>query len=911
MAYRAQSRVAFAPANRLAPVGPHAPGEPLAVGGAAPGVVRTDAWRAAFPVGVYVDCNNLPDATWPLLLTQPDGVAALGLDAFFLLNFAPWWQGGDTGVDWLAQADAGKPYGRTRLVVLPNGRYDAAGNSLDGAAWYGTAHDPAFHTAARADALAPPVLDALADNPSVLHWSTRDDAIAANRADDAATMALAFERYDPKRPASATYIQDVTVSGSQPTMRLFVPYAYPCGVVPNTTTPTQEGDFHSGVFESSADHGGGGGDWIDYVRGVFGGRPAGCQFWMGLQAMGRTSGFASDLDYREPTVNEYAMQAFMAIGEGAHGIFWFAWDTQQWWRGLDHPNRADARAAVAAVASRLTPVIRARLLGTAKVADAFATTGGGSSGYPVNYPRAYVSTLKDAAANATYAVVVSRSSSATTVTLSSGTLSGGYLIDLETGERFKLGDAIPFAAFGCRLFWWDADVGVPRWRPRGDETASASWDAHRANPASPNSRATINPHPKQVTATDGNLQALVDGVPDNTTIYLPGGIAYQSVVDLIGRHGIHFVAQNPANRPVLHTVHVLGMEMARRYHGATVPYGMLHTMIAAPTDPKRTTDFLRQWKEPPATDIHFKGIDFVSDGTPVFLVYDFHPGDNVYYRSWYQGTAITFRVARDCLVEDCTFRGYAAGNDNGPPPAVPTIDASLTTPGEGGMVMGDVNCTNVVVRNCTFGVSETHKLWFGTFFDGARGCVFYGNDFRGGSWQSGHQIFFCNDDYTWDVEMDGQIDRWLDQRCAQYNCLVNNQYPATNGVNIEFAGWRNLVKGNTMTANASVPQFVKITFRCSKLWDRGDGYEMLGNEVIGNTVVNGSIVRAFLVYDNTNADGGCPGSPPAPNPARGRIGGGTVAGNTVTGGTVAAWSGLWPGQTNPLDVPDTVSGNTP
>jgi hypothetical protein len=131
----------------------------------------------------------------------------------------------------------------------------------------------------------------------------------------------------------------------------------------------------------------------------------------------------------------------MAVGEGATGIFWFTYSSQQGWIGLrDAPALFDE---VGMLARRLGP-LRPTLLQAHRAPDQFAVAGVGQP---------YVSTLASHDGTKRYAVVVNRGacSESAVLTVTSSTLHG-QLRDLETGQQFSLGQGISFAPGDGKVF---------------------------------------------------------------------------------------------------------------------------------------------------------------------------------------------------------------------------------------------------------------------------------------------------------------------------------------------------------------------------------------------------------------------------------------------------------------------------
>jgi len=209
-----------------------------------------------------------------------------------------------------------------------------------------------------------PLLDELAPHPSLKGYSTIDEPSRALKTK--LTIATeVFEALDPTRPAMPTLIgldrAAMLFGAARPHVMLID--VYPIG-------------YRNGPGEfSMAGFGYPGVDFVQYIRAVTRDKPVETPLWVILQA----HSFRQAL--REPSPAELRAQQWLAIGEGATGIFWFVYSSQQGWRGLrDNPALYDE---VSSLSRRLQP-LRERLMDARKEADRFAISGG---------DRPYVSTL--------------------------------------------------------------------------------------------------------------------------------------------------------------------------------------------------------------------------------------------------------------------------------------------------------------------------------------------------------------------------------------------------------------------------------------------------------------------------------------------------------------------------------------
>jgi hypothetical protein len=170
-------------------------------------------------------------------------------------------------------------------------------------------------------------------------------------------------------------------------------------------------------------------DFVDYIRFLARHKPVSTPLWLILQTHRYDSGDLHAL--RQPTIEEVRQQNWLALGEGATGVFWFVYSSQQGWTGLrDNPELFHE---VAVFAHRLRP-LRGTLLGLNRVSDRFQVSSRG---------RAYVSTLSTADGSALYAIAVNRDcDQAQELAIQAPTLRGA-LVDMESGQRYELGQSIP------------------------------------------------------------------------------------------------------------------------------------------------------------------------------------------------------------------------------------------------------------------------------------------------------------------------------------------------------------------------------------------------------------------------------------------------------------------------------------
>ena len=253
------------------------------------------------------------------------------------------------------------------------------------------------------------MVDQLKVHPSIRGYNLIDDA----RPDKNELMRLAvqvFRERDPGRPASPMMVEGdlgrQVFDYVQPDA--FLTYNYPA------------------VRPRHLAHGGE--TFVNEIRYTTQTKPSSVPLWLVLQTHRCAVRTATKLRY--PTVEEVRLQNWIALGEGAQGIWWFIYSSQQGWLGSrDQPV---LYAEVADNARRTTALPRF----TKQADQVFAGPN-------------YASTMTDSN-GARYVVAANTSCAARNVTLTS-TLSG-RLLDVETGETFAFGQSIPFRGGDGRIF---------------------------------------------------------------------------------------------------------------------------------------------------------------------------------------------------------------------------------------------------------------------------------------------------------------------------------------------------------------------------------------------------------------------------------------------------------------------------
>lgn len=293
------------------------------------------------------------------------------------------------------------------------------------AQWYDA---PTAATIEQARAVIYPLVDRVKAHPSVKGYNTADEP-HLEMLDKVRLANQAFEERDPSWATAPLLIGinrgDRIFDAAQPDMLLAD--VYPVGA-DNPPCSFMMTGFGYPTFT-----------FADYVRRLSATRPAGTPLWLVLQTQNFGDGGAYSL--RQPSVPEVRAQHWMAIGEGATGIFWYAYSSQQGWTGLrDNPTLFNEIGAQA----RRTAPLRSLLLGLHRIDDQFITSGA---------PGSYISTLASADGAKKYAVVVNAGSCAgpSDVTVLAPMLSG-RLKDVETGQLFDLGTPISMLPGDGKLF---------------------------------------------------------------------------------------------------------------------------------------------------------------------------------------------------------------------------------------------------------------------------------------------------------------------------------------------------------------------------------------------------------------------------------------------------------------------------
>jgi hypothetical protein len=242
-----------------------------------------------------------------------------------------------------------------------------------------------------------PLVDQMAGHPSLKGWNIKDDA-TPNFNEKMRLVGQVIAERD-NAPWSPMMVQGdlghQVYSAVQPPV--FLTYDYPAGrsVAPCSWVPT----------------------WLSEIRAQQ--RPPNVPFWFVLQT--HQTG-ATGLRY--PTVEEIRLQNWIALGEGADGIWWFIYSTQQSWLGLkDSPERY-AEVTSLAKRTRSLPLLT-------EAADTHTASNG------------YVSDM-----GGDYIVMANTSCSSASLTLAPRV----KVRNVETGKMYPAGAAIPFKGGDGGLF---------------------------------------------------------------------------------------------------------------------------------------------------------------------------------------------------------------------------------------------------------------------------------------------------------------------------------------------------------------------------------------------------------------------------------------------------------------------------
>jgi hypothetical protein len=354
-----------------------------------------------FPLGVFEDANLLGGKIGKFKALIAD-CQAHGLDSVWLTNGSA-----ERDAAMLAAGDEA----RFNVYFLPS--YELGREFLK-------SKPPVSAETARA--VVRPIAERLKNHASLKGYVLADEP-GLNLKDHMVRLAEAFHEADPARPVFPVLIGTDRVGPIFEAARpdVLAIDVYPCGA------ENKPGDFTLTGFGYKDI------DFVQYVRTVAKGKPREVPLWFILQ----THKFlepGQPFALREPTVAEVRLQAWLAVGEGARGIFWFVYGSQQGWKGL--PDNPPLYAEVAAQAARLRN-LREILMRLYRADAAFAVEGGKAP---------YVSTFTNATGRKKYAVVANTDcEAAQKIAVKPSAGAAGQLRDMETGKTIPLGEAMELA----------------------------------------------------------------------------------------------------------------------------------------------------------------------------------------------------------------------------------------------------------------------------------------------------------------------------------------------------------------------------------------------------------------------------------------------------------------------------------
>ena len=361
--------------------------------------------QALFPIGVFEDGNIIGGNATKFEAMLKD-LKAHGIDTVLFVNNTA-----RRDEPLLTVADK---YA-FNIFMMPNG-------DLNDTWW---ADDiPADIITARG--LAKPIVALWSKHSSFKGYLIRDEPSLGER-QKVALMTQAFREADPTRPVLMTLIGLNRVG---PIFAAAKPDVMQIDVYP-IAADNPSCDFTMNGF-GYPQH-----DFVSYTRAATATKPSGTPLWIILQ----THGFdVTGAALRTPLPTEVRMQQWLALGEGATGIYWFVYSTQQSWIGL--ADNKPLYNEVSALARRVGP-LRNILLGLHRIDTRFTVTGN-------NAP--YVSTLTDASGSNSYAVVVNKDCQKAQNLVIQSSIAGGHLRDLESGTIYALGQPIAFQPGDGRIF---------------------------------------------------------------------------------------------------------------------------------------------------------------------------------------------------------------------------------------------------------------------------------------------------------------------------------------------------------------------------------------------------------------------------------------------------------------------------
>lgn len=352
------------------------------------------AWTPEFAYGLFDDGNHL--SIGPLT----DDILARGMNAVMVTN---------SGV---VQNNEKKILETTDSKGIS--AYVAPMHDLNDK-WYDISVTEDLATAL---SVAQPIVDAFSIHPSLKAYYLYDEPkLNDPNLNKILLMNQAFQIADPNRPV----FEVLNNQNGTPAMFAFLG-ADMMVTDPYVTATTPVGSWVR--------------DWIKRLEYEWHTTPAGYPIMAVLQAHGDND----DDNPRYPTPEEVSAMHWIAIGQGARGIFWFIYGTQQWWTGLkDNPVLFNEITSLA----QRTQAVRPELTNLVKGGELFSVSG---DGVP------YVSSLADENGDYRFVILCNGDCNNTRQLTLNSDLFKGLLEDVETGTPYEVGSSFTLAPGDGRIF---------------------------------------------------------------------------------------------------------------------------------------------------------------------------------------------------------------------------------------------------------------------------------------------------------------------------------------------------------------------------------------------------------------------------------------------------------------------------
>ena len=317
----------------------------------------------------------------------------------------------------------------------------------------------AILTLDNAKELLSPIVTAVSSHPSIKAYNLTDEPAGdENSITKLQLMTQAVHELDPAGKATAVLIglDRANAHLKQAGMDIATLDIYPYGAN-NAKCDTHMSSFGLPQW-----------DFTDYLRYILKDKPANMPLWLILQAHRWT--YDGQFALKKPSPAEMRLQTWLAVGEGAQGIFYFIYspfvtpDPDLIMPGLNAPEMWQNYDEIASLMHRLK-AIRPTLLTLRKtITGTVPTDLGGQDPRLIAYDEkftatvdgggdVYASTLTDG--TSFYVVIVNRNCNAESDTkeirINSSTLTG-TLEDLETNQTYSLGSPITFRAGDGKIF---------------------------------------------------------------------------------------------------------------------------------------------------------------------------------------------------------------------------------------------------------------------------------------------------------------------------------------------------------------------------------------------------------------------------------------------------------------------------